>query len=66
VLATSPSSIDEFKRQTQLKLAGIRCPDHQQAPRVLFRGGTLRDVTIQMSGCCGKLIALANRAIAER
>jgi len=26
----------------------------------------LRDVTIQMSGCCAKLLELANRAIAER
>jgi hypothetical protein len=26
----------------------------------------LRDVTIQMSGCCDKLLDLANRAIADR
>jgi len=26
----------------------------------------LRDVTIQMSGCCSKLLDLANRAIADR
>jgi hypothetical protein len=56
----------EFKHNTGLKLRGLRCPDHGQAPRLRFRGTTLRDITIQMSGCCGKLIEMANKAIAEQ
>lgn len=63
----SPSqSIDEFKQNTARKLEAIRCPDHRQPPRLKFQGSTLRDVTIQMSGCCTKLLDLANKAIAER
>ncbi len=56
----------EFKRNTGRKLHGLRCPDHGQAPRLQFRGATLRDITIHMSGCCGKLIEMANKAISER
>jgi hypothetical protein len=59
-------SIDEFKQSTARKLEAVRCPDHRQPPRLKFNGTTLRDVTIQMSGCCDKLLELANRAIADR
>jgi hypothetical protein len=59
-------SIDEFKKSTARKLDAVRCPDHRQPPRLKFNGTTLRDVTIQMSGCCSKLLDLANRAIADR
>ncbi|MBZ5635845.1 MAG: hypothetical protein LAO55_22165 [Acidobacteriia bacterium] len=59
-------SIDEFKQNTARKLEAVRCPDHRQPPRLKFNGSTLRDVTIQMSGCCSKLLDLANKAIADR
>jgi hypothetical protein len=60
------ASVQAFKHSTGRKLNGLRCPDHGQAPRLQFHGATLRDITIQMSGCCGKLIEMANKAIAER
>ncbi len=59
-------SVQEFKQNTARKLEGIRCPDHRQPPRLKFNGTTLRDITVQMSGCCSKLLDLANKAIAER
>jgi hypothetical protein len=58
-------TIEEFKRRTLDKLHDVRCPDHKQAPRLNFRGATLRDVSIQMSACCEKLAELANQKIAE-
>ena len=58
--------LETFKRETARKLCDLRCPDHQQPPRLRFHGGSLRDVSIQMSGCCEKLIALANQKIAGR
>ena len=58
-------SIDEFKQSTARKLETVRCPDHRQSPRLKFHGATLRDVTVQMSGCCSKLLELANKAIAD-
>jgi hypothetical protein len=60
------ATVSEFKHNTGRKLLGVECPDHHQAPRLQFHGATLRDITIQMSGCCGKLIGMANKAIAER
>jgi hypothetical protein len=58
--------IDDFKQRTARKLEGLRCPDHRQPPRLKFHGTTLREVTVQMSGCCAKLIEMANRAITNR
>ena len=58
--------VEEFKEQTLRKMRDVRCPDHQQPPRVQFRGATLRDLTIQMTSCCKKCAELANRKIAER
>jgi hypothetical protein len=66
VLQAQEDEVLDFKRSTGRKLRDVRCPDHRQAPRLQFRGATLRDITIQMSGCCGKLIEMANKAIAER
>ena len=63
MLAVSVDAVQEFKDRTLRKVAGVRCPHHQQAPRIKFHGSTLRDVTIQMSGCCSRLIEMANRAI---
>jgi hypothetical protein len=66
VLPATEDAVEAFKARTGHKLRDVRCPDHRQAPRLKFHGSTLRDVSIQMSGCCGKLIEMANRAIAER
>lgn len=65
MLQVAPDAVEAFKERTGAKLRGIRCPEHRQPPRIKFHGSTLRDVSIQMSGCCQKLIELANRAIAE-
>jgi hypothetical protein len=58
-------TLQAFKDLTAEKLREVRCPDHQQPPRVKFSGGSLREVTVSLSGCCEKLLALANRAISE-
>jgi len=58
-------TVEEFKELTASKLRGLVCPDHQQPPRLKFHGASLKDIDIQMSACCSKLIGLANRKIAE-
>jgi hypothetical protein len=65
-LASSQQRVEEFKENTARKIRDLRCPDHHQAPRLRFQGATLRDINIQMSGCCEKLISLANEKIAAR
>ena len=59
-------TVDEFKERTASKLRDLRCPDHDQPPRLKFQGSSLKNINIQMSACCAKLIDLANRRIAER
>ena len=66
MLPLTADPLQEFKEETARKLREVRCPDHRQAPRLRFHGASLREVTIQMSGCCQKLIALANQKIAGR
>jgi len=56
--------VERFKQSTKNKLRGLRCPDHRQPPRLHFSGGSLRDITISMSGCCQKLMEIANARIA--
>ncbi len=64
-IADSAHQLAEFKRRTADKLNGLRCPVHQRPPRIMFRGDSLREVSIQMSGCCEALLSLANRRIAD-
>jgi hypothetical protein len=58
-------SVEQFKQATERKLDGVRCPDHQKPPRLRFDGSSLRDITINLSGCCRKLMTLANTAITQ-
>ena len=57
--------MEQFKRATEQKLHGISCPDHRQPPRLRFEGSSLRDITVNLSGCCQKLMMLANSAIIQ-
>jgi hypothetical protein len=56
--------VEQFKQSTRDKLRGVRCPVHHQPPRLHFQGVSLRDITISLSGCCEKLMELANARIA--
>jgi len=61
---TPREEFESFRIATESKLRGLRCPTHRRPPDVRFAGSSLRDVTIRMSGCCSKLMDLANAAIA--
>jgi hypothetical protein len=56
--------VERFKQVTRDKLLGVRCPEHRQPPRLHFHGSSLREITISLSGCCERLMALANARIA--
>jgi len=57
--------VERFKRVTEEKLRGVRCPEHHQLPRVRFHGASLREMSISLTGCCAKLMELANARIAS-
>ncbi len=55
--------VERFKQATEEKLRDVRCPDHHQTPRLKFQGSTLRDISVSLSGCCEKLMDIANARI---
>jgi hypothetical protein len=55
--------VERFKQATEDKLRDVRCPEHHQPPRVRFNGTSLRDITVSLSGCCAKVMELANARI---
>lgn len=55
--------VERFKQVTEEKLRDVRCPEHNQAPRIRFQGSSLRDISISLSGCCPKVMELANAKI---
>jgi len=55
--------VERFKQVTEEKLRDVRCPDHHQAPRIRFHGSSLRDISISVSGCCSKVMEIANARI---
>jgi hypothetical protein len=55
--------VERFKQATEDKLRNVRCPDHHRPPRLRFHGSSLRDITISLSGCCSKIMDLANARI---
>jgi hypothetical protein len=57
--------VKEFQERTADKVRNLRCPVHGQTPQLRFLGHSLRELNVQMSGCCDELIGLANRKIAE-
>lgn len=63
---SSREQVEEFRERTARKVRDLRCPVHGQTPRLRFQGSTLREITIQMSGCCDTLLGLANQKIAGR
>jgi hypothetical protein len=57
--------VERFKQATEAKLRGIRCPEHNQPPRIRFQGDSLRNITVSLTGCCPKLMEVANLRIAS-
>jgi 5'-3' exonuclease len=55
--------VERFKQATEEKLRDIRCPEHRQPPRLRFHGTSLRDITISLSGCCYRVMEIANARI---
>lgn len=65
LLESDHARVERFKQTTREKLRDVRCPVHRQPPRVNFQGEVLREMTISVSGCCARLMAVANARIAS-
>lgn len=59
------TSVQDFKRATEGKLRDVLCPEHHQRPHVRVIGTSMREAKLSVTGCCDKLMSLANQAIAN-
>lgn len=59
------TGVEQFKQATEEKLRDVRCPEHNQPPRIRFFGNSLRDIRISLTGCCGKVMEIANSRLAS-
>ena len=55
--------VEQFKLATEDKLRDVRCPEHNQPPRIRFHGDSLKDISISVSGCCRRVMQIANQKI---
>ena len=55
--------LERFKQATHEKLRHVRCPEHHRAPRVKFHGTSIHDIGVSLSGCCAKVMEIANAEI---
>lgn len=60
---TDFDGVERFKHATEEKLRDVRCPEHHLPPRLRFHGHSLRDISISLSGCCSKVMEIANARI---
>ena len=56
----------KLKEQMTQKLANVRCPDHNQSPRLEFDGDSLKTVKIQIRACCGWAREEAQRVLNQK
>lgn len=66
--AETPEQQDMMERIMETisaRMDGITCPDHQETPRFLCSGETIDDLSIQVHGCCEKLVELATQRMSE-
>lgn len=68
--AGDPNVIDEETRKKvarfiEDRIGDLRCPDHGKAPTVTCSGTSLENLSFEVTGCCQKVIILANEKLSE-
>jgi hypothetical protein len=56
----------KIKEQLTQKLAGVRCPDHGQSPKLEFEGDSIKNLKIQIRACCGWAREEAQRVLNQK
>lgn len=62
--AENPEQQDMMERVMEAiaaQMEGVSCPEHKEAPRFLCSGETIDDISVQVHGCCEKLIEEATQ-----
>lgn len=61
--ALEAAVLSSVKGYITQRLSLATCPTHGAAPSVLCRGTSLKDLSLEISGCCDALIEEAKRAL---
>ena len=61
--AITAAALEEAARNVKAKLQSVRCPDHNQSPRVEVSGPSLDKLEWTIHGCCQKLIDEATKTL---
>ena len=47
------------------RLAKVTCPVHGEAPKVTAKGDSAENLTLEVSGCCDRLVDIANVRLSD-
>jgi len=53
--------MEQIMESITARMEGLRCPEHDEAPRFLCSGESLHDLSVQAHGCCEQLVALTTQ-----
>ncbi|MCW8829329.1 MAG: hypothetical protein OQK94_09785 [Gammaproteobacteria bacterium] len=62
--AEDPVQVDimeQIMNNITVRMEGLVCPEHQQAPRFLCSGDSFDDLSIEVHGCCEQLVELTRQ-----
>lgn len=54
--ALKSAMIQEIGNSIKKSVGSIRCSEHHQAPKVLLKGKSFDNLSIEVSGCCDDLV----------
>lgn len=54
--ALEKAVLQQFSESIKKSVGTIRCSEHKQSPKVLLKGKSLDNLSIEVSGCCDDLV----------
>lgn len=61
--AVEDAIVAKVKEQMTQKLANLRCPQHDQVPKLEIEGNSLKSLKIQVHACCDYMRGEAQRVL---
>lgn len=64
--AVEDAILAKVKEQMTQKLADLRCPQHDQVPKLEIEGNSLKSLKIKVHACCDYMSGEAQRALTQK
>ena len=64
--AVEDAILAKVREQMTQKFANLRCPRHDQVPKLTIEGNSLKSLKIQVHACCDYMKGEAQRALNEK